>query len=349
MHRGCVVQWLILAALVSGVGSPLRADERTALDRADQGVVLSEMRVKDKPGLDSKVLVIANCGDLVTVLGPRERRQLRVRAGDVVGWMYTSGVVELSAPGADARLLVAAHEKEMPSPWSREPDHLAALALYSRHIEFFPDSRYTALALYRFGQMGDRLAVEATREAKQQLSQEQKRYDRSYTNWEGLEKYTKWGLTLDYSHLGGHYFYGGAAYRRIVEEHADSKWADEAAFGLLKLVRERVGEWEGWPREPLKELDLWREFVKKYPRSELKPKALLEMVYLNRALYEIRSHSAQGFADPQKAKQHLEGARKLCETIQREFPRTIFAGQAEKNLAELAEGSHVYLFGAGID
>lgn len=341
--------WLVPVVLAVAVGSTLRADGPTRLDTRDCAVVMSEMRIWDQPGLDSKVLVTVHCGDLVTVLGPRERSRVRVKADDVIGWMYTSGLVALSTQGADARLLQAAHEKEQPPNPLHEPDHLAALALYSRHIEFFPDSEYAAFALYRFGQMGDRLAAEATKEAKRQLPREQERWDASSTDWEGLQKYTEWGLTLDYSHLGGHYFYGGAAYRRIVEKHARSEWADDAAFRLLKLVRERVGEWEGWPQEPLKELDLWTEFVEKHPRSELKPQALLEMVYLNRVLHEIHSHSAEGFADPEKAKRHLEEARKLCKSIQRGFPRTIFAARAEKNLAELAEGGHVYLFGAGLD
>jgi hypothetical protein len=72
------------------------------------------------------------------------------------------------------------------------------------------------------------------------------------------------------------------------------------------------------------------------------------MVYLNRVLHEIYSHSAEGFADPGKAERHLEAARTLCDRIRRELPRTIFAARAERHLAELAEGRHVYLFGAGI-
>lgn len=348
MTRFRIAQCLLSVVLAAAVGGPLRADGPATLATPDQAVVLWEMRVYETSDLHSEVLTAVHCADLVTVVGPRERRQVRVRAGDVVGWVHTSGLVELSAQGADARLLFAAYEKEQPSHWSQEPDHLAALALYSRHMEFFPRSDYAALALYRFGQMGDRLAVEATREAERKLTREQKSPDASCVAWEGLEKYAKWGLGLDYSRLGGHYFYGGAAYRRVVEEHPESEWADDAAFRLLKLVRQRVGEWEGWPDEPLKELDLWREFIEKYPRGGLKPLALLEMVYINRALYEIYSHPRGDFADPEKASRHLEEARKLCQGIQREFARTIYAAQAEKNLAELAEGRHVYLFGPGI-
>jgi len=349
MNCCCIARWLLWVVLVAAVGGPLRAEELAASDRADQAVVLWGMRVEEKRGLDSQVLATVNCADLVTVLAQPERGHSLVKAGDAVGWVHASGLVELSAQGADARLLLAAHEKEQPLHPSHEPDHLAALALYSRHLELFPDSEYAAFALYRFGQTADRLAAEATKDAERQLTREQKRYDACHTEWEGLKKYTEWGLTLDYSHLGGHYFYGGAAYRRIVEEHARSEWGDDAAFRLLRLARERVGEWEGWPQEPLKELGLWTEFVNQYPRSELRPQALLEMVYLNRVLHEIHSHSAQGFADHEKAKRHLEEARKLCKSIQGGFPRTIFAARAEKNLAELAEGGHVYLFGAGLD
>lgn len=339
---------LLVVAVALGVASDLSSDGPKNPDRADQAVVLWEMRVTETAALRAKVVATVDCGEMVTVLGPREERKARVKANGATGWVHLEGLVELSAPGADARLLAAAHEKEMPSHWSREPEHLAALALYSRHMEIFPDSEYAALALYRFGQAADRLAVEAIREAEQQLTQEQRAYDRAYTDWQGLEKYAKWGLTFDYSHLGGYYFHGGAVYRKVAERHGDSEWADNAAFRLLELVGEQGGGWEGHPQEPLKKLDLWAEFVRKYPRSELKPEALLEMVYLNRVLHEIHSHSTAGFADPGKAERRLEAARTLCDTVRREFPSTIFAARAERHLAELAEGRHVYFFGAGI-
>ncbi len=340
---------LVVSALALGAGCRPASGEASSGGAADQAVVLSEMPVVEKPEVGARALASVRCGDMVTVLGPRDGRRVRVDAGGATGWVYRTGLVELSAVGADARLLAEADGKEMPSHRSREPDHLGALALYSRHTELFPDSEYAALTLYRFGQVADRLAVEATREAEQQLTQEQKGRDSSYADWEGLREYAKWGLAFDYSHLGGHYFYGGDAYRKIVEQHGDSGWADNAAFRLLKLVRERVGEWGGYPQGPLDELDLWAEFVRKHPGSELKPDALLEMVYLNRVLHEIHSHSPEDFADPGEAERHLAAARAGCEAIRSVFPDTIFAVRAERHLAELVEGGHVYLFGAGID
>lgn len=348
MNRVPLSLLLLVTVLALGAADGLSSDRPRSADSADQAVVLFEMSVAETAVLRANVVATVDCGEMVTVLGPREGRKARVRANGATGWIYLAGVVELSAPGADARLLAAADEKEDPSHWSREPEHLAALALYSRHMELFPESEYATLALYRFGQVADRLAVEAIREAEQQLTQEQRAYDRAYTDWQGLEKYAKWGLTFDYSHLGGYYFYGGDVYRKVVERHGDSEWADNAAFRLLELVGERGGGWEGHPQEPLKKLDLWAEFVGKHPRSELKAQALLEMVYLNRVLHEIHSHSTEGFADPAKAERHLEAARALCDSIRHEFPRTIFAARAERHLAELAEGRHVYLFGAGI-
>lgn len=349
MKIGRLSVLLLLGVLARGAAGDLSTDGPKNPGTADQAVVLWEMDVAETAAFPPKVAGTLNCGDMVTVLGPREGRTVRVEANGATGWVHLEGLVALSAPGAEARLLAAADEKEMPSHWSRDPEHLAALALYSRHMELFPDSEYAALALHRFGQVADRLAVEVTREAEQQLTEDEEGYVRSHSDPEGLEKCAKWGLTLDHSHLGGHYFYGGDAYRKVVEGHGDSEWADNAAFRLLKLVRERVGEWEGYPQEPLKELDLWAELLRKYPRSELKAQALLEMVYLNRVLHEIHSHSTEGFADPGKAERHLEAARTLCDSIRREFPRTISAARAERHLAELVEGRHVYLFGAGID
>jgi hypothetical protein len=348
---------LLVVALALGTAPGLYSDGLRSADSGDQAIVLVEMRVLEGPKGGGQALATVHCGDMVTVLGPRENGRVRVETNGTPGWVILAGVVELSEAGADARLLAAAHEKEMPNHWSREPDHLAALALYSRHIELLPNSPYAALALHRFGKVADRLAVDFTREVNEAVDAAAQR-DRppvvELAKYRHLEesasrKCQTWGLTFEYSHLGGHYFYGGDVYRKILERHGDSEWADDAAFGLLRLVRELVGEWEAHPQEPLKELDLWAEFMRTYPGSELKPEAMLEMVYLNRALHEIYSRSTEGFADSHKAEQHLAAARTLCGTTRRDFPRTIFAARAERHLAELAQGGHVYLFGAGID
>ena len=81
--------------------------------------------------------------------------------------------------------------------------------------------------------------------------------------------------------------------------------------------------------------------VKTYSPGALRPVALLESGYLNRALHEIYSVNPH-FIDPQEASRHRLAARQAYCIVRRQFPGTEFAARAAKNLAELAEGRNVY-------
>jgi hypothetical protein len=237
------------------------------------------------------------------------------------------------------QLPAAAQEPEQPPMPSDQPDDLAALALYSRMSELFPKSDYQALALWRFGQVGKRLAVVATRDARAVYGDLPVQSDDMYTEWTGLRRYQRWRLTFEFSHLGQAYYYGGDAFREIVAQHPDSEWADNAAYELIRLSQ-ADGEWEGHPDGPLAYLRKWQDFVRRYPRSDMRPAALLDMVYVNRVLYEIYSDGQ--FADPAKARMYRQAAERICGNVNREFAGSEYAARAERNLAELAIGHNIY-------
>lgn len=311
-----------------------------------RGVVIrdtTDIRVqsdKSRPG--ARKLGTLGCGEVVHMLGEREGLQVKVQARGLTGWVYEDRVVSLSGSCPAARLMIAAREWEEPKFPARGRNDLFALALYSRLLELFPDSRYRPLALWRFGQIGERLAVEATKRAEKELTAKEKQSDESFIHWKGLDRYQRWGLGVEFSHLGHTYYHAGDAYRKIVKEHPNSEWADNAAYELLRLRRAHQ-PWEGRPKGPRQQSASWTEFSRKYPRSELKPNALVEMVYLNRVLHEIYCHSYE-FADPAKARDHRKAAEELCQSVMREFPGSEHAARAENHLAELADGRKLYFF-----
>jgi outer membrane protein assembly factor BamD (BamD/ComL family) len=340
--RACPTAALIAGVLLAQSPASAAAATRTKAEKPQQAVVMwDDTRLKAKPVVTDETVATANCGDMVTLTGRRYKDWLRVKGGSAEGWLTERNVVSLHAPGAAARLLVAARDIEEPPP-SRygQPPLLNALALYSRFLQFFPNSEYEAFTLYRYGQVADRLAAEARRKADQELSPEEKRSDTGLMSWNGLDEYKKWGLNFSLDHLGGEYRYDGQVYARILKDHPRSPWADNAAYALLKLSR--ADEWEGFPDGPLAELPKWQAFLRKYPASELAPKVLLEIGYLDRVLHEVHSHE-KNFVSPAKANKYRRAAIDVFGKIRRQFPGTEFAARAEKNLAELSEGRNVYL------
>jgi len=311
-------------------------------EKPQQAIVICDVtRLAAKPDVRAEAVASANCGDVITLLGDRYKDWLRVQTANTVGWLDEGLIVPLHAPAAPARLLVAARDTEEPPP-SRygQPPLLNALALYSRFLQFFPKSEYEGFALYRYGQLADRLAVEATKKADQELRREAKRSDAALMGWKGLDQYKKWGLKFSPDHLGGEYRYDGQVYARILKDHPRSAWADNAAYALLRLSR--AIEWEGFPEGPLAELPKWQGFLRKYPESELAPLAQLEIGYLNRVLHEIYSYEKK-FASPTKARKYRQAAVGVFGRIRRQYAGTEFAAQAEKDLAELSQGRNVYL------
>jgi len=95
-------------------------------------------------------------------------------------------------------------------------------------------------------------------------------------------------------------------------------------------VRALVRGMEGVPKEPLGELDMWEQFIAKYPSSELVPRARLETIYLHRALYEIYGYQAGGYRDPGKAAEHRQAAESECQRVVREHAGTVDAAQAAR-------------------
>jgi len=332
-HDLAVVVYLTITRVQPKQQTKPDQPSRPSTAKGTKAVVVWEVEVRTSDRTPPReVLARLQAGDLIYFLGEERRRSSHVRADDVEGWATSAGLIVLSAPGADARLLTAAQEREHPREGGGDlPNDLAALALYRRLRELFPQSSYAPLALYRYGQIAERLAVRATNEAYEPRDEG------------ALAKYRKWGLTFEDSHLGGSFYYGGDAYRELVSRHPRSEWADDAAFRLLKIHRWLGAGWEGGPTEPIKELKLWQQYLGRYPRTNSRPEALLEMVYLNRALFEIYQHRSLGFSDPRKARIHRQEAERLCRQVEQEHRGTEFAAQARKHLAELGAGQRVYL------
>jgi hypothetical protein len=352
MRGGCLAVLglgLLLLLAGSASGAESAAVSRQTGKRAV--VIWGDMRIHMTRDPMSAPVATPRCGDLVRMLGPRWKSQFQFEGDGVVGWASGKGVVVLATPHADARLLVAARNMEAPKHWAQPPNYEAAIALYSRLAALFPRSPYRPLALYRIGQCAEQVAAEASRKKSQEEAAkgQRERFDPTPPGRIELGDIGKWGVTFRWAHLGGHYYYPGDAYRRILREHGNSEWADEAAFALLKLTPTEVGEWEGFPEGALRDLDHWVGFTKRYPHSDVTPQALLEQVYLNRVLYEIYSKPTGQFADRQKASRRRSAAENLCRRISREFPGTEFAAEAEDALADLAEGRNAYLYPDGFD
>ncbi len=317
-------------------------------------IIYKEASVKSRPTYKAKTIANLNTGDEVTILGSTKNKYKKVKVDKMVGWISEWAIIDLSIPKADAKLFVQASNYQDPTWrwffWSPERYKLA-LRLYKRLIDYFPNSKYRAAALFRYGECAERIVVEVNKLKIKFEELKKSGIDKDYKKYLGLDCYRKWGLEFEFSHLGDEYYYGGDVYETIVQKYPKSEWADNAAYKLIQIPFQHSRCWEGHPGGPLAALKLCENFLKNYPNSELRPEALLHLGYLYRALYEIYSYvdkkEIYNFYDLQKANAYRQKAINLYQKIVKEYPSTKYAAKAEVNIYEIEHGKNVYVLSGG--
>ena len=65
--------------------------------------------------------------------------------------------------------------------------------------------------------------------------------------------------------------------RSVEKKFPNSKWSDMAAYDLLD--QKLCGEWEGLPKCPEKESEMYEKYVKEHPTSPKNAEALYESAW----------------------------------------------------------------------
>jgi hypothetical protein len=231
----------------------------------------------------------------------------------ISGWMQAKGIVIESTPNGDQVLMGEAANQESLASDMKGPVNAAQSAhlLYRRLVEFFPSSP---------------LVPEATWRAADILWQLQKAD--AATRPSARERDPNLREPMDEEEL-----------KKVIKLYPHTRAAALAAFDLID--NKLCGEWQGLPKCPEKESEVYEKYAAEYPESPKAAFALYQAVYRQAVLTDI--FAADG-SEGKSSAAHAH-ARELAAKLKDKFPQTDFAVRAAALVFKLEEGVPVY----GID
>jgi hypothetical protein len=231
----------------------------------------------------------------------------------ISGWMQSKGVVIETTAKGDLILMGEAANQESLASDPRGPVHAAqnARLLYRRLVEMYPHSPLTP---------------EATWRAADILWQLQK--NDASTRASAREKEAYLRDQMDEDEL-----------KKVVKYYPHTRQAELAAFTLID--NKLCGDWQGSPKCPEKESEVYEKYAAEYPEGARTAQALYQAVYRQAVLTDM--YAADG--NDKKSEAAHSHARELTTRLQDKFPPSDFAARAAALVFKLDEGVPVY----GID
>lgn len=247
-------------------------------------------------GSDHKMRIL-NTADTVEIVD-RSNDRYQVRCDTALGELDRHVMIDLETGIAEHELFVFARGNFDEGEYSR------ASRLLDIFIERFGDSEYAAEALYYLGQAMEMLAARPGSDSLPGIARNE--------------------------HTGQNY-YEGAAYRRILDEHAYGPYAAKAQYRLINIFRTAHLPWPDSIGIIEQELAMWHGFCREYAGTDEHVLGLTEAGFLNRVLFEITAEPA-----------YQDAAAALFNEIIESYPATVHAAYARVHLAELAAGERIY-------
>ena len=231
----------------------------------------------------------------------------------ISGWMEAKGVVIENTPNGDQVLMGAAANQEAEASDPRGPANAAQSAhlLYRRLVEMFPNSP---------------LAPEAAWRAADILWQIQKSDLASLPSSKEKDPYLR--ESMDDENL-----------KKVIKLFPHTRWADLADYDLID--NKLCGDWQGSPKCPAKESDIYEKYADEHPDSPRAPRALYEAAYRQAVLCDM--FTADG--SDKKADDARNHARDLAARLKDKYPQSDFTYRAAALVYKLDQGIPVY----GID
>ena len=271
-----------------------------AFAAAERGVMVRVAEIYLSPDPNSQKMAQIDRGREVAVL-ERSHEWVKVYAGiapeqDITGWMLDKGIVTANTPNGDKILFGEAvdSENEASRRHGRKGAAEDAQRLYARAAEYFPNSPLAAEAFYRAADVRwqldreDIMSRPSARQVDPSLRQE---------------------IEPQYMH-------------QVMKKYPHTKWADLAAYRLID--NKLCGQWDGTPKCPEKEAELYEKYANDHPDSPVTPEALYEAASRRAALIVIYQQNDEGKkSDDAKAR-----AQALAEKITARYPQTDWASRA---------------------
>src|SRR5262249_7845067 len=110
----------------------------------------------------------------------------------------------------------------------------------------------------------------------------------------------------------------------VIKKFPTTKWADLASFHLID--NKLCGDWEGAPKCPDKEADIYEKYASEHPQSPSAPEALYQSAWRRSALIEIYRTEA----NQKKAEESKGRALSLAQKVVAQYGQSEWASRAQR-------------------
>lgn len=231
-------------------------------------------------------------------------------AKTITGWVPAPGVVSTTTQDGDRIIFGEAADSEDQASRRRGRRDAAqdAMRLYYRVYDLMPTSPLAAEALYRAAD--DRWQMERSDIMTRPSARER-------------EAYMRGQMREDWMKL-------------VIKKYPGTKWANLAEFRLLE--NKLCGDWQGLPKCPDKEAELYENYAKAHPQSPAAAEALYDAAWRRSALIDIyRTEPNQ-----KKSAESKEQALKLAQKLVSQYPQGDWALRAQRLIFYIQQGIPTY-------
>jgi len=226
------------------------------------------------------------------------------------GWIRDKGVIGPTTPGGDAILFGTAAnlEDEAAQPHAPKGAALAAHLLYQRVAEYFPESDLAPDAAWRSADIRwqlDKRDISTLPSAK-----EQEAYLRPQI-YEGPLK-------------------------KVIKHYPGTRFAALAAYDLLD--NKLCGDWQGLPKCPEMEANLYQKYAQQFPESPKAPEALYNAVYRQGVV--VTMYTVQ--EDRKRADFAAQRTQALAQELKDRYPKSDFAARGTSIAFRVSQGIAIY-------
>ena len=218
----------------------------------------------------------------------------------VTGWLVDKGVVRAGEPNGDRVLYGEAvdSEDQASRPHGRNNAAQDAMHLYHDVAEYFPNSPLAGEAMYRAADI--RWQIEKSDVSTRPSAKEKEAYLRESMNEDFMKE--------------------------VMKKYPNTKWADLAAFHVIE--NKMCGDWQGDPKCPAKEAEIYGKYAKEHPQSPAAAEALYDAAWRYSALIEMYKTEEQ----PKKSDESKSKAMALAQQVATQFPQSDWGARAQRLL-----------------
>ena len=226
------------------------------------------------------------------------------------GWIRDKGIVGPKTPHGDVILFGAAAEYESQASHPNPPAGADAAAhrLYQRVVDYFPDSPLAPEALFRAADI--RWQLDKTDISTLPSAHEQEAFLRPS-------------------------LYDGEL-RKVIKLYPNSDFAARAAFDLLEA--KLCGDWQGLPKCPEMEANLYMKYASQYGGGPKSAEALYDAAYRQGVLVTMYKVDD----DPKRSAAAAKNCQTIADQLLHDYPKSDYASRATALAYKVAQGIPIY-------